>query len=262
MNIMLLGCGHMGSWLARELSLEHRVAVYDRDGTKSVSGHAIVRLDRLEDVREIEPDLLVNAVTLHHTVAAFEEAAPFLPPECILGDVASIKEKIAHYYRKAGNRFVSVHPMFGPTFADMGRPLQENGVVIAESCEEGRDLFIRLFRRLGVRIFTYSFEEHDRMMAYSLTTPFLASLVFAACVDAKAVPGTTFTRHMALAQGVLAEDDHLLAEILFNPHSLDQLAKISSRLEFLKHIIMSQDYDEARMFFGRLRQNTDDDTRP
>jgi len=259
-NIVLLGCGHMGSWLARELSREHRLAVYDTDGTKSECGRGIVRLGRLEDIRETNPDLLVNAVTLHHTVAAFKEVIPFLPRECILSDVASIKGKIADYYKEAGFKFVSVHPMFGPTCANMEKPLRENGVIISESCKEGQYLFVKLFIRLGVRVFTYSFEEHDRMMAYSLTTPFLASLTFAACVDAEAVPGTTFARHMTLARKLLAEDDHLLAEILFNPYSLEELAKITSRLEFLKHIVMARDYDEARAFFARLRENIGDDT--
>jgi prephenate dehydrogenase len=254
-NIVVLGCGHMGSWLAREFSLEHRVAVYDEEKTRSVSGSGIVRLDRIEDIRGMGPDLLINAVTLQNTVAAFEAVVPFLPPGCILADVASIKARIADYYGKAGFRFVSVHPMFGPTFADMKSPMEENGVIISESCDEGRALFSSLFDRLGVRIFTYSFEEHDRMMAYSLTTPFLASLVFAACVDASAVPGTTFARHMALARKLLTEDDHLLAEILFNPYSLDEIAKITSRMEFLKHIIMARDSEEAGRFFGRLREN-------
>jgi prephenate dehydrogenase len=194
-------------------------------------------------------------------VAAFQEAAPFLPRECILADVTSIKAKIADYYKTAGFRFASVHPMFGPTFADMERPLDENGVIIAESCGEGREIFTNLFTRLGVRVFTYSFEEHDRMMAYSLTTPFLASLVFAACVDAKAVPGTTFARHMALARKLLTEDDHLLSEILFNPYSLDEIGKITSRLELLKHIIMAQDSHEASRFFERLRDNIGNETR-
>lgn len=255
MNILVLGCGHMGSWLARELSPEHDVAVYDADRKKSISGRGIVRLDRMEDIEGIAPDLLVNAVTLQNTVPAFEKATPFLRPECILADVASIKARIADYYGNAGFRFVSVHPMFGPTFADMRSPVQENGVIISESCEEGRRLFAALFARLGVRIFTYSFDEHDRMMAYSLSTPFLASLVFAACVDASAVPGTTFARHMALARKLLTEDDHLLAEILFNPYSLDEIGKITSRLEFLKHIIMARDSEEAGRFFGRLREN-------
>jgi prephenate dehydrogenase len=231
------------------------VAVYDVDEMKAGHGSGVTRLRSLHEVREVEPGLLINAVTLQHTVAAFEDVAPFLPHECILCDMASIKGKIADYYEKAHFRFVSVHPMFGPTFADMDALRGENAVIIAESCKEGQDLLRGFFTRRHVRVFEYTFEEHDRMMAYSLTTPFVASLVFAACVDAKAVPGTTFTRHLAIARSLLAEDDHLLAEILFNPHSLAELAKITSRLELLKHIIKARDQDEATEFFRRLREN-------
>ena len=262
MKIVVLGWGRMGSWLGRELAGDHQVAFYDTDGTKPGHGPAITRLDSLPEVRKVEPDLLINAVTLQHTVTAFRAVAPYLPADCILCDVASIKGKIADYYEKAAFRFVSVHPMFGPTFADMDALREENAVIITESCSEGRDLFRGFFTRRRVRVFGYTFDEHDRMMAYSLTTPFVASLVFAACVDAKAPPGTTFTRHMAIARSLLTEDDHLLAEILFNPHSLAELAKITSRLEFLKHIIKAQDQDEAREFFRRLRENIREGDKP
>ncbi len=255
MKIVVLGFGRMGSWLSRALSGEHQIAVYDVDGTKPGHGSDVTRLNSLHEVREVEPDLLINAVTLQHTVTAFKNVAPYLPHECILCDVASIKGKIAGYYEKAHFRFVSVHPMFGPSFADMDALRGENAVIIAESCKEGQDLLRGFFTGRHVRVFEYTFEEHDRMMAYSLTTPFVASLVFAACVDAKAVPGTTFTRHLEIARSLLAEDDHLLAEILFNPHSLTELAKITSRLEFLKHIIKAQDQDEATEFFRRLKEN-------
>jgi prephenate dehydrogenase len=147
--------------------------------------------------------------------------------------------------------------MFGPTFADMGGGAlrEENAVIIKESDPDGAGLFRKLFERLGVRIYEYTFDEHDRMMAYSLTTPFTASLVFAACMEDTAVPGTTFARHRKIAKGLLSEDDHLLAEILFNPYSLRQLEKITARLELLKHIIKGKDYEEAKRFFDRLRKN-------
>ncbi len=32
-------------------------------------------------------------------------------------------------------------------------------------------------------------------------------------------PGTTFKKHMNIAQGLLSEDDFLLSEILFNPYT-------------------------------------------
>jgi prephenate dehydrogenase len=65
---------------------------------------------------------------------------------------------------------------------------------------------------------------------------------------------------MALARGLLSEDDHLLAEILFNPHSVAELNKITSRLEFLKHIISARDQGEAKEFFRRLRENIGEET--
>ena len=108
---------------------------------------------------------------------------------------------------------------------------------------------------MGLNVYEFSFDEHDSMMAYSLTLPFSSSMVFAACVDTKAVPGTNFKKHMELAKGLLSEDDGLLSEILFNPRSIAQIEKITSRLELLKHIIRDRDYEEAGKFFEKLRDN-------
>jgi prephenate dehydrogenase len=254
MKIGILGVGHMGSWLARELSQGHEVVVYDKDRDKSSSLAGVTSLRHLSELKHHQPELLINAVSLHHTVQAFVESEHYLTPDCVIADVASIKGDIAAYYRQSNRRFVSVHPMFGPTFAQMERLRQENAVIITESCSEGRELFETLFVRLGLYIFRYSFEEHDRMMAYSLTIPFASSMMFALCVDARTVPGTTFTRHMDIARRLLVEDDHLLAEILFNPYSVAELHRMASGLEFLKHIINARDYEEVKALCDRLRK--------
>jgi prephenate dehydrogenase len=258
MRIAILGAGRMGSWLARALSAEHEIAVFDSDSARMESGGSapgIKRLGRLEELGGFAPKMLINAVSLQNTIEAFRSAVPFLPEDCIICDVASVKGDIPAYYKGCGFRFASVHPMFGPTFADMAALKDENAVIIRESDPEGAAFFRELFGKLGLRIFDYTFAEHDRMMAYSLTTPFTASLVFAACMESAAVPGTTFAKHRALARGLLSEDDHLLAEILFNGYSLPQLEKITARLEFLKHIIKARDFEEAQKFFGKLREN-------
>lgn len=254
MRIAILGVGHMGSWLARDLSQEHDVVVYDRDRAKLSSLADVPSLGHLNELKHYRPEMLINAVTLHRTVQAFTEAAHYLTTDCVIADVASIKGDIAAYYRLSGRPFASVHPMFGPTFADMEQLRKENAVIITESCREGREFFEQLFGRLGLHIFRYSFKEHDRMMAYSLTIPFASSMMFALCVDAKTVPGTTFTRHMEIARRLLAEDDHLLAEILFNPYSVAELHRMASGLEFLKHVINARDYEEVKALCDRLRK--------
>ncbi len=255
MKITILGAGHMGKWLVAELARDHELSVYDTDAARTADLPRTTALAGMGDLGAFGPDILINAVSLRNTIAAFEAAAPHLPPHCLLCDVASVKGDIPAYYRKAGFRFASVHPMFGPTFANVRQLRDENVIVINESDPRGVRFFRDFFAGLGLRIFEFSFEEHDRMIAYSLALPFASTLVFAACMDRSAVPGTTFKKHLEIARGLLSEDDFLLEEILFGPHSLEQLDKVTARLEFLKHVIRGRDDDEARKFFARLREN-------
>lgn len=255
MKIVILGTGKMGSWFARVLSNAHELAVYDRIPQRAETLPSTTVLASANDIAQFAPDLLLNAVDLQNTVAAFEAVEPLLPAECMLCDITSIKAAVAAYYARSKRRFVSIHPMFGPTFADLDALREENAILIRESDPEGSALFLRLFASLGLRLFEVSFEEHDQLMAYSLATPFVASLVFAACLDRTTVPGSTFARHMKVARGLLSEDHHLLSEVLFQPQALEQIDRITDRLEFLKHIIRARDDEEMAAFLQRLRDN-------
>jgi prephenate dehydrogenase len=255
MNICILGTGKMGSWLAKQLAGSHAVAVFDADATRAAGMQGVRVLTRADEIRQFAPQLLLNCVSLQNTVDAFRAALPHLPKDCLLCDIASVKGALPAFYRDAGFRFVSVHPMFGPTFADLENLHKQNAVIISDSDQEGKAFFGDLFKLLGVNVFEYSFSEHDVMMAYSLTLPFVSSMVFASCVSTDAVPGTTFKHHLDVARGLLSEDDFLLSEIIFNPHSLAQLEKISGRLNFLWHIIRNRDTEEAIKFIEGLRQN-------
>ncbi|HMA53812.1 MAG TPA: prephenate dehydrogenase/arogenate dehydrogenase family protein [Acidobacteriota bacterium] len=255
MKIAVLGAGKMGRWLVRELAPKHEVWAHDLDAAR-LEGLGRAKAARtLDELIDAGPEMLINAVNLKRTVAAFEAAVPGLSPACLLADVASVKGAIPEYYRAAGRRFVSVHPMFGPTFANVARLEDENAIIIRESDREGALFFFDFFRQRQVGVHEYSFEQHDRLIAYSLTLPFASTMVFAACMDSSTVPGTTFKRHLEIARGLLAEDDDLLTEIIFNPHSIVELERVTARLEFLKHIIRARDSEEAAEFFRRLREN-------
>lgn len=255
MKIVVLGFGHMGSWIAGELAKRHDVFIYDIDKrkTKSVKNLGVIRAKK--EILHLSPRILVNAVSLPKTVQVFNSVARFLPRDCLLCDLASVKGRIADYYQACPFKFFSAHPMFGPTFANVESLRDENVILIRESHPEGTAFFQPFFQSFGLKIHATTFADHDRMIAYSLTLPFVSSLAFAACLDQKPVPGTTFKKQMAIAKGLLAEDDGLLSEILFNPHSLPQVEQVTRRLEYLKHIIKAKDFEEARKFFDRLREN-------
>ncbi|MGD9076428.1 MAG: hypothetical protein PVJ69_14520, partial [Desulfobacteraceae bacterium] len=68
-------------------------------------------------------------------------------------------------------------------------------------------------------------------------------------------PGTTFRKHLRIAKGLLSEDDHLLAEVMFNPNTVRQIEEINSQLAYLTHIIRGRDYEEMEKFLNKLRDN-------
>jgi prephenate dehydrogenase len=255
MRILVMGAGHMGAWLVEELCLDYEVAVYDTDRRKLKYFFSVTRLLELSEVQAFEPELLINAVSLPNAHKAFDNVLPYLTEDCIISDIASVKTGFCELYKNLGKRFVSTHPMFGPTFANIRDLHDENAIIIKESDEEGKEFFRDFYGGLKLNIYEYTFEEHDKTIAYSLSVPFGSSMVFAACMKKQEAPGTTFRKHLAIAKGLLSEDDHLLAEIMFNPHTVKQIEEINSRLAFLTHIIRGRDYEEMQKFLNRLRNN-------
>ena len=119
----------------------------------------------------------------------------------------------------------------------------------------GRIFFKDLYQKLGLNIYEYSFEEHDRTVAYSLSIPFVSTFVFAAVMKHQDAPGTTFKRHLNIAKGVLSEDDFLLQEILFNPYTSGQVEKIRTELKELLDIIDRKDAEGMKTYLNKIRNN-------
>ena len=255
MKILILGAGKMGSFFVDLLSFDHETAVYETDARKLRFMYNTLRFTTLEEIAEFRPELVINAVTLNHTIDVFREVMPVLPQDCIISDIASVKTHLKEFYAQSGFRYVSTHPMFGPTFANLGQLSNENAIIISEGDYMGRIFFKDLYSRLGLNIYEYTFEEHDRTVAYSLSIPFVSTFVFAAVMKHQDAPGTTFKRHMRIAKGVLNEDDYLLQEILFNPYTSDQVAQIRDELKELLDIIDHKDGDRMKLYLKKIRDH-------
>ena len=255
MKILIMGAGKMGSFFLDLLSFDHETAVYEKDPKRMRFTYNCQRLTTLDEVKEFAPELVINAVTVKYTIPAFKEVLPYLPKDCIISDISSVKTNLKEYYDETGFRYVSTHPMFGPTFANLNQLHEENAIIICEGDYMGRIFFKDLYQRLGLNIYEYTFEEHDRTVAYSLSIPFVSTFVFAAVMKHQDAPGTTFKRHMRIAKGVLNEDDYLLQEILFNPYTSDQVAQIRDELKELLDIIDNKDGDRMKQYLTKIRDN-------
>jgi prephenate dehydrogenase len=231
----------------------------ERDPKRMRFTYNCQRFTTMEEVKAFEPEMVINAVTVKFTQAAFDEVMPYLPKDCIISDISSVKTGLKDYYEKSGHRYVSTHPMFGPTFANLNQLSEENAIIINEGDYMGRIFFKDLYQRLGLHIYEYSFDEHDRTVAYSLSIPFVSTFVFAAVMKHQDAPGTTFKRHMKIAKGVLSEDDYLLQEILFNPYTHDQVSEIRSELKELLEIIDNKDSAKMKAYLTKIRSHVADE---
>ena len=245
----------MGSFFVDLLSFDHETAVYDVDARRLRFMYNTRRFLSLDEVDAFAPELVINAVTLKYTLDTFREVIPHLPEGCIISDIASVKTGLQDFYATCGRPYVSTHPMFGPTFANLGALSNENAIVINEGDYMGRIFFRDLYSRLGLHVCEYSFEEHDETMAYSLSIPFVSTFTFAAVMKHQDAPGTTFKRHLKIAQGVLSEDDCLLREILFNPRTKSHVERIREELKNLIHIIDERDEEGLNRYLTRIREN-------
>lgn len=255
MRILVLGAGKMGSFFLDLLSFEHETAVYEKNPERLRFTYNTLRFTALDEIDEFRPELVINAVTVKYTMSAFKEVMPHLPADCIISDISSVKTGLKDFYEHCGHRYVSTHPMFGPTFANLNQLSHENAIIISEGDYMGRIFFKDLYSRLGLNIYEYSFEEHDKTVAYSLSIPFVSTFVFAAVMKHQDAPGTTFKRHMNIAKGVLNEDDFLLQEILFNSYTSEQVEQIRTELKRLLEIIDNKDAEGMKEYLTKIRNN-------
>ena len=255
MKILILGAGKMGSFFTDLLSFDHETAVYETDPKRMRFLYNTLRFTTMEEIRDFRPDLVINCVTLKYTIDVFRQVIPYLPDDCIISDIASVKTGLKEFYELSGKHYVSTHPMFGPTFANLGALSSENAIVISEGDYLGRVFFLDLYRRLGLNVHEYTFEEHDEAMAYSLSVPFVSTFVFSAVMKHQDAPGTTFKRHLQIARGVLSEDDTLLREILFNPRTKAHVEGIRAELKDLIEIIDNRDEKALNLYLTKIRKN-------
>ena len=143
MKILILGAGKMGSFFTDVLSFEHEVAVFETDPKRLRFMYNCYRFTKEEEIEAFRPELVINAVTVKYTLQAFNQVMPFLPKDCIISDIASVKTDLLAFYEQCGFRYVSTHPMFGPTFANLDQLSSENAIIIKEGDHLGKIFFGR-----------------------------------------------------------------------------------------------------------------------
>lgn len=254
MKILIIGAGKMGKFFCDLLSDRgHEMAIIDIDPRRLLYTFNSRRFSKMEEIADFAPDMVINAATVKYTIPAFENVLPHLPSHTLLSDIASVKTGLPEFYTEAGHPFVSTHPMFGPTFASLSNLANENAIIITEGDERGQEFFRELYGSLHLNMAEYTFADHDLITSYTLSVPFISTFLFTEGIEQQDVPGTTFSRHLAIARGLLSEDDYLLQGILFNPNTPARLEEMQRHLAHLQRLILDRDAEGLRAHLSHLR---------
>jgi prephenate dehydrogenase len=255
MNILIIGYGRMGRWFTEQLEKDHFVAVMEKNPLQIHKPENVTRIHEINQISLFNPELVINAVNIDATKAVFNEVLPYLSKHTILSDITSIKQGIEKFYNEKKCRFVSTHPMFGPTFGNMENLKDENAIIIDESDPKGKLFFHNLYLSLGLNIHFSSFSQHDELMADSLSLPFICSLLFSANIENNQAPGTTYKKHLQTALGLISEDETLLTEVLLNPYTLNQIKNLQKVLEELNQNVKQNKKNGLKNILRKAKDN-------
>lgn len=236
MRFAIVGVGKIGSWLAQTLAAVHEVTVFDCAANRYLALKQVTPVATLDALRQAQPDCVLCATPLHTTAEVLHQLDSLLPRSVVFGDVASLKKQARLFYNQSGRRFVSFHPMFGPTFADMQSLTGEEAVIINESDLEFATCIDSFFTEQGIKTRRLSFREHDRLMMSSLLTPYLSSLLLIELLADISAPGTTLARQREVARGVFSHPTEYLAEIFSAQESKDVMSSAVRLLESLQRM--------------------------
>ena len=241
------GRGQMGRFFARWFrESDYDVRVMDRDDWPQV---------RLL-TENIELCMLAVPIDLTADVAA--RIAPHLPPNCVLTDITSLKQKpLDAMLRSHRGPVLGLHPLFGPTTTTMDKQI----VVVSPGRhpEQCQWLLDQLTVWGNVLVETPA-TEHDEVMSIVQALRHFATFAFGQFLHTHGVPilrtlelsSPIYRLELAMVGRLFAQDPSLYAEIIFATPERQALLK-----EFIQSLQQNLDLvqrgDKAE-FIARFRK--------
>ena len=204
------GLGSMGQYLQRWFSnAGYKVRILDRDDWPNVE-------KLCAGIK-----LAIISVPIETTSTVAGKLGPYLPADCVLTDITSIKESPLNAMLEAHQGpVIGLHPLFGPATSTLDKQI----IVVSP----GRDQpacqwLIDQFSAWGSIILQVSAKEHDDIMAIVQTVRHFATFAFGQFLCRKSINLTRtlefsspiYRLELGMVGRLFAQDPTLYSEIIF-----------------------------------------------
>ena len=236
----IVGAGRMGSWFAWFLTRRgHRVIVYDADPDRARELAGKTGAAAASGLGELAggSDYIMIATPPWSVADVVGELAGYVVPGKLVFDIATFKTHVVDAYASLpeGVKAASAHPLFGP-----GAPLSDPGafkvITIPIEGREGEGELRGFFSRLGFRVESMSWEEHDRVMALTIGVSFAIGslnnmlLLERGLESLLEKSGSSFKALAIHALSLLNQDERLIEYVLGLPLVREAVRDYAGRL--------------------------------
>ena len=245
----------MGSFFTDILSFQHETAVFDVNPHQLRFVYNTYRFTTLEEIKEFEPELVINAVTLKYTLEVFRQVIPHLPQDCILSDISSVKTGFKEFYEGAGMRYVSTAPDVRSHVCQSGEPEPRERHRHQRRRLYGAHLFPRLIHSTRItclRIFVRGTRrDHGLLAQYSFRVDF-----HLCCGDeTSGCTGHDIQTPSENSSGRAERRRLPPSGNPFQPRTKSHVERIREELKNLIHIIDERDEEGLNRYLTRIREN-------
>ncbi|MEM2110316.1 MAG: prephenate dehydrogenase/arogenate dehydrogenase family protein [Candidatus Bathyarchaeia archaeon] len=262
------GAGKMGSMFVKYfLGMGHEVIFSDinRKQAKLVAGKTGAKLAEDNGEAVSDADLSIISTPLETVPKVLNEIAVKLKESSTVMEISSLKSQAISVLKEVAKRKVKtlcVHPLFGPG-AENFKNEKIAVIPVAEPVLE-----VKMTKNLfpDAEIIVVDAEEHDRVMALTLSLCHFVNIVFASVISEekmdiiKKLGGTTFTLQSILSEGVMTENSLLYASIqIKNKYTSRYLEKFMSKAEILKGYIDRKDSENFIKFYLNVQNSLSKD---
>lgn len=234
MNIAVVGAaGNMGRWFTNYfIRRGHKVRIYDRRRKDAEAFAKEVGAEYTPTLKRCiySCEVIFLSIPIEATPQTLVKIGGIVESSTLLVEISSLKSPVISALRRLPKHItpLSLHPLFGPGLTDLkfGRII----VVKVNDLDREVELAKQLFPEAS--LIKCDAEEHDKMIAYSLTLPYFMNLAFGLSLSnlelakLRQYAGTTLSVQLDLLEAIIQSSGHLISTLIVeNPYSRDVLNK-------------------------------------
>jgi prephenate dehydrogenase len=208
-TLMIIGYGRLGQLLTQIFLASSTLAIQIVSSKTAIHSNSRVSFVELREVKQA--DLIIPCVPISAFKATIKKIAPFLKSGSTIMDVCSVKvfpTQVMKKYLPKNVQIINSHPMFGPDSYALNKGLKNLRLVLCNLTAEKRNYahIKSFFKKLGLKIFEFSPEQHDKFLSWSLGYSFLIGKI-GQRLNIKETPIDTYDFQVLLQNKLIVSND-------------------------------------------------------